>query len=303
MRIRGWRPFWAALFAALLVLLPLVGGTVLLTRSRLRSNRVQAAESQSGVAIKLPKETDRLSVLLCVSGDEPEFMLLYLNASQNCVNLLALPNTLSVPFGESEATLAACYASAGPARCREGLSAAFALPEDTHYLAMSPALLEKLASPFGTVSVSLLGALSAQELEQAGQTGAAQELAAQDALTLTASLAQAGLPAGERAAARAAVWDAFFRQKLELLPAALPAALRQNSGALLTDLSAQDYYLLEDTLEFLANNSAPVQSAALDAYYDPERGVYTANDASRAAVQALFNVSPTAAQAESGSAP
>lgn len=29
----GWRPFWAALCAALLVLLPLVGGTVLLSRA------------------------------------------------------------------------------------------------------------------------------------------------------------------------------------------------------------------------------------------------------------------------------
>ena len=32
----GWKPFWAALGAALLVLLPLVGGTVLLTRQMLR---------------------------------------------------------------------------------------------------------------------------------------------------------------------------------------------------------------------------------------------------------------------------
>ena len=31
MHKNGWRPFWAALGAALLVLLPLVGGTVLLT--------------------------------------------------------------------------------------------------------------------------------------------------------------------------------------------------------------------------------------------------------------------------------
>ena len=34
----GWRHFWAALCAALLVLLPLVGGTVLLSRAQLRSS-------------------------------------------------------------------------------------------------------------------------------------------------------------------------------------------------------------------------------------------------------------------------
>ena len=40
----GWRPFWAALCAALLVLLPLVGGTVLLSRAQLRSSLRQAAK-------------------------------------------------------------------------------------------------------------------------------------------------------------------------------------------------------------------------------------------------------------------
>ena len=54
----GWRPFWAALCAALLVLLPLVGGTVLLSRAQLRSSLRQAAKSQSGVPIRLPKATD-----------------------------------------------------------------------------------------------------------------------------------------------------------------------------------------------------------------------------------------------------
>mgnify|MGYP003226234043 CR=1 FL=1 len=37
MHKNGWRPFWAALGAALLVLLPLVGGTVLLTRQMVRT--------------------------------------------------------------------------------------------------------------------------------------------------------------------------------------------------------------------------------------------------------------------------
>ena len=51
----GWRPFWAALCAALLVLLPLVGGTVLLSRAQLRSSLRQAAKSQSGVPSACPK--------------------------------------------------------------------------------------------------------------------------------------------------------------------------------------------------------------------------------------------------------
>ena len=69
----GWRPFWAALCAALLVLLPLVGGTVLLSRAQLRSSLRQAAKSQSGVPIRLPKATDRCTVLLCVADETPGF--------------------------------------------------------------------------------------------------------------------------------------------------------------------------------------------------------------------------------------
>ena len=37
MRSGGWRPFWTSLLASLLVLVPLVGGTVLLSRQQLRA--------------------------------------------------------------------------------------------------------------------------------------------------------------------------------------------------------------------------------------------------------------------------
>ena len=79
MKEKGWRPFWAALLAALLVLLPLVGGTVLLTRRSLRTRL--ASRPQSGVAIRQPKEENRLSLLVCIAPTEttaPGFLLLYL---------------------------------------------------------------------------------------------------------------------------------------------------------------------------------------------------------------------------------
>ena len=106
MKEKGWRPFWAALLAALLVLLPLVGGTVLLTRRSLRTRL--ASRPQSGVAIRQPKEENRLSLLVCIAPTEttaPGFLLLYLNASQNCIHALALPGELTVPFGADEASL------------------------------------------------------------------------------------------------------------------------------------------------------------------------------------------------------
>ena len=281
----GWRPFWAALCAALLVLLPLVGGTVLLSRAQLRSSLRQAAKSQSGVPIRLPKATDRCTVLLCVADETPGFVLAYLNAGQNCIHLLAVPAALEVPFGGKNVPLADCYAAAGPARCREALGEVFALPEDTDYLAIAPAVLTKLAARYGK------------------GTGV-QGISAADAHSFLAALdADTSLSPRRSAAARAAVWDAFFRQALELLPTTLPQGLREVSSSLLTSLTAVDLATLERTLEFLATSAEPVDITADALPGDWAGGHYTVSDASRAAVQSFFNLSPAAAQSASGSEP
>ena len=301
---RGWDPFWASLLAALLVLVPLVGSTALLSRQQLRTQLRQAARSESGIPIRLPKADDQLTVLLCVPGEQPGFLLAYLNASQNCVHLLSVPAALTVPFAEGEATLAQCYAAAGPARCREALTEALALPQDTRYLALSPAVLERIAGRYGPVRVSLSGALTDDELARYGRSRAVQGISAGDAHELLCQLqADAALPPQRTAGARAAVWDAFFRQNLDLLPTTLPDALRGVSSSLLTDLTALDYDALERTLEFLANNAAAIDAQALPGDWDTATGTYTVTDASRAAVQTFFNVSPTEAQASSFSEP
>ena len=293
MRSGGWKPFWAALFASLLVLVPLVGGTVLLSRQQLRTQLRQAARSESGVPIQLPKSTDQLTVLLCVSGEQPGFVLAYLNASQNCVHLLSVPAVLTVPFAEEETSLARCYAAAGPARCREALAQMLALPEGTRYLAFSPDVLERIASRYGPVRVGFTGALTEEELARYGRSRAVQGISAGDAHEFLCQLqADEAFSPVRTAAARAAVWDAFLRQDLDLLPATLPDALRASSTSLLTDFAAQDYALLGTVLEFLANNSALPHAEALPGAWDAKAGTYTVTDASRAAVQTFLSVSP-----------
>ena len=105
----GWKPFWAALGAALLVLLPLVGGTVLLTRQMLRQQwLMQTAEPQRGVPIDLPKADDRMTLLLCTAGEQPGFVLFYLNAPQNAAHLLAvktLPNGNAIITAKEKGTV------------------------------------------------------------------------------------------------------------------------------------------------------------------------------------------------------
>lgn len=276
MHKNGWRPFWAALGAALLVLLPLVGGTVLLTRQMVRT-RIQTAQPQSGVPIQLPRAEHRMTLLLCTAGEQPGFLLVYLNAAQNSLNLLAVPGELTVPFNGETASLAHCYGAAGPARCRQALLEVLGLPEDMLYLALSPAVLEKTASRYGPVRVGFSGALTADELAETGLSAAVQSISAKEAHALLSGWdADGTLPPARRAAARAAVWEAFFRQDL----------------ALLTDFAAQDYTLLGTVLEFLANNSALPHAEALPGAWDAKAGTYTVTDASRAAVQTFLSVSP-----------
>ena len=62
--------------------------------------------------------------------------------------------------------------------------------------------------------------------------------------------------------------------------------------SLLTDLTAQDLLILEDTLEFLADRSAAIHAEALPGAWDAKAGTYTVTDASRAAVQTFLSVSP-----------
>ena len=166
MRSGGWKPFWAALFASLLVLVPLVGGTVLLSRQQLRTQLRQAARSESGVPIQLPKTTDQLTVLLCVSGEQPGFVLAYLNASQNCVHLLGVPAVLTVPFADEQAALAQCYAAAGPARCREALMQvlAAAMPRMKMDMAEQMKEAQQLYLKYGITTVQE-GAAMAQTMQ------------------------------------------------------------------------------------------------------------------------------------------
>ena len=193
MHKNGWRPFWAALGAALLVLLPLVGGTVLLTRQMVRT-RIQTAQPQSGVPIQLPRAEHRMTLLLCTAGEQPGFLLVYLNAAQNSLNLLAMPGELTVPFNGETASLAHCYGAAGPARCRQALLEVLGLPEDMLYLALSPAVLEKTASRYGPVRVGFSGALTADELAETGLSAAVQSISESGKASITMLAYGKGFP-------------------------------------------------------------------------------------------------------------
>lgn len=303
MRSGGWKSFWTAFWLTMLLLAPLVGGTILLQRQQAKSH-LNVSQSQSGVPINEPKAENTLSILVCVAEEQPAFVLLRLDAEENDIAIIAVPSECAVPFGGSETSLAACYAAAGPARCVQGLNAALGV-EITHYLAVSPTLLMKMTENLGPLRVGLSGVLTTQEMHDSGQEESVQEWtteAAHEFLT-QAEQEHADWGTSKITALRAAVWNAFFRQKLEQLPAALPAALRKYSSSLLTDLTAGELYTLEDTLEFLADRDADVNSDILGGTPDEESGLYRPDEDAQASAQALFSADASGTQSESASAP
>ena len=234
-------------------------------------------------------------------GEQPGFVLAYLNASQNGVHLLAVPAGLQVTFADEDAALADCYAAAGPARCRQALMECLPLPEDTRY--------RRCRRPYWSASRPGTGrcgwVFRGDDRRGAGplwprQPGAgtfggrSPRLSDRNGRGRRCAAGPPGRGAG-------AVWDAFFRQNLDLLPGALPQALRSVSASLLTDLTALDLDTLDRTLEFLANNEAQIETQVLPG--DEQAGRYTLNEESLAAVQSFFNVSPTDGQASSASEP
>ena len=73
---------------------------------------------------------------------------------------------------------------------------------------------------FGHIKGAFTGALTEEELARYGRSRAVQGISAGDAHEFLCQLqADPALPPEHCAAARGAVWDAFFRQELELLPA------------------------------------------------------------------------------------
>lgn len=180
----------------------------------------------------------------------------------------------------------------------------FALPEDTDYLAIAPAVLTKLAARYGAVRVGFTGALTPEQLARYGKgTGVQGHLRRRCSQLFGGAGCRHFSFAPAQRRRRAAVWDAFFRQALELLPTTLPQGLREVSSSLLTSLTAVDLATLERTLEFLATSAEPVDITADALPGDWAGGHYTVSDASRAAVQSFFNLSPAAVQSASGSEP
>lgn len=241
--------FWQSLALTLLLLLPMIATVLFLSAQRQQQQALRrAAAAEGGVSIATgAQNTHRL--LLAVQGEQPAFVLLRLDGPAQSVTFCALPGQMLVAAPAGTTTLADCYLTAGPARAAQLLQgtagpapdAYFAATADTYaaLLGGDTAVRFDTAAVFDKAARQALGCGKDSVLELTAAT-------AGEFLTRAAGQSRDG-----GAAARSAVWAAFWRQNPSLLPG-LPAAARENSARTLTNLRAQDYTKLEETLRYLA---------------------------------------------------
>lgn len=257
MRATGPKAFWLSFFITLGVVLPLMGSFALWAVWQ-KQDAAPAQQPQSGVPVRTPGPEHCCTLLVTVASSQPAFVLLRLDAVQNALTVEALPGQ-SVLLGQAGPVLLAdSYAAAGPARAAELLGQTLGIPID-RYLALTPEALCAALENAGLLRLNLTGLLTEKEQVELGLAGPVQEYTPEAAAEFLAGM-DARLPPERAGALRAAVWEAFLRQNLETLPAALPNGLRSVSSRLLTNLTAADLYTLGQTLNFLA--AGPARAAA-----------------------------------------
>lgn len=249
--------FWHSLFLTLLLLLPIMGAVLFFAGQRQKQDQLrQVAAARGGISIETgAQNTHRL--LLVVQQDEPAFLLLRIDAPAQQLTFCALPGDLLVAAPAGQTTLADCTIAAGPGRAAQLLGGTAATGETTvaelDYLAATPACW---ADCIGSETAARIdtGALGLRREESVVEVAASE----------AADFLQEAAAEGNPLLARAALWEAFARQNTKALQA-MPEALRTNSARTLTSLLAQDLAALEQTLDYLARQTA----LAMD-YLTPE---------------------------------
>ncbi len=299
----GWRSFWLAFFLTLLVMLP--GMVIIWAKGGPETDPTPVAERKSGIPIRLPDERHQTTILAVVTGEEPAFMLVRLDAVEGRFALGAIPAQSVVRSGTGSQTLAECYQTAGPARAARLLTETLALPID-RYLAATPETWQAILEELGPVRVGLNGVLTAEQRKAAGLDEDAQSWTVTGAHRFLQHLTEMHsplLPPPSYGLVRATLWQGWAWQKLDQLPSVLPAGLKKHSSKLLTDLTATELLSLEETLEFLADSQLQPAAGVLPGHWNASSCRYEFEEETLDWLQAFFNREASAGASDSANEP
>ena len=260
------RLFFSALALTLLLLLPMVGLVEYFAMQRQMQERVRRANA-AGTTVQVdPASRYMGSLLLAVQKEEPEFILLRMDAPAATLTLCGLPGNMQLAAPSGTTTLAAAYLAAGPARAAQLLGDTLGTAPQ-HYLAATPSCYASFWEQGTTVRLEIEAATAETALRDLGaeqtDAGAARLLAAYTA--------------------------ALFRQNPQQL-AALPGQARQASARILTDLQAQDWNTLESVFNYFSTVPALVVETALPSFTSRPEGELALTENGQQTVQEVLRM-------------
>lgn len=240
-----------------------------------------------GLAVA-PGAQSTFRLLVAVQAEEPAFLLVRVDGPARTVTLCGLPGGTAVAAPTGETTLAACYLAAGPARAAQLLGDTLGYRPDAYFAATADGFAA-LAGEDAAARLDLSALLDAGQRRALGcGSDPVAALTAQTAEPFVQSAARAGLSDAALAELRAAAWAAFLRQNPALL-SSLPGAARRLSGRTLTDLDAKRLLKLENTMTYLAGQTATaVEYTGMPGTGGPATAEYALGAQSRDAIRALL---------------
>lgn len=245
--------FWRSLFWTLLTLVPLCAAVLFFAGQRDRQARLELAAAAGRGQVGMEQGAQNTHrILLAVQGEQPEFLLLRIDAPARTVTFCALPGQTLVNAPEGRTTLADCYLTAGPARAAQLLTDTLGAGPDA-YFAATPDTYGQLVGSDTTARFDLAAVLTLARRRALGYTDNVVELTPDTTEDFLQTLG-AELDPADSAQLRAAVWSAYLRQNPALLTL-LVDAVREQSARTLTDLTAQDLLEMEQTLTFLSDRT------------------------------------------------
>ncbi|MEG2930384.1 MAG: hypothetical protein RR825_01235 [Ruthenibacterium sp.] len=295
--------FWLSFFGTLAVLVPLYLAVFAYGSATTGSRAAQ--QEKSGIWVAQATDADAQTVLVMTGGNTAQtaesYTLVRFDAYKNSIAVASMPPQTVVLIGGSPVTLAQAVQSAGPSQAVAALTETLNIRID-NYLFATPKILWQTAEAFGSVMLRLGNYLDANALAALGLTEAKGNMQAVSPRLFAQILAEGNLAPEKLSALRARGYAAFLAAGHGRLKAVLPRAVRVNSTALATNLTAVQLYDYERTLQFLDQQEPAYIAEAMPGTWRGAR--FELNEESAAFVQAAFSGSaPQQAQAEDSDVP
>lgn len=277
--LRKTGSFFAAFLITLGVLLPLSFAFVQV--SHWQNEAITVTENQTAVPIT-PGAQAVKSLLIAVAGEEPDFALLRMDCPAGKISAAVVPGKTVVNTPEGTATLAQCYAAAGPARVAQLLAETLDCPAPP-YLAATAEGWDAITGNYA-VQLDLSAHFTGDERRSLGLFQPRLGMNVRDARKI---FTQPGADAALCLTLRTALWQGYLTQAGPQL-SALPGRVRNSASALLTNLTAVELSTLEQGFAYLAEREPEVTAQPIPGKFDLSGKRYELGEGSVSLAQKLL---------------